>query len=296
MLGLLIKTKSNKIKSIEISSLFDYPTVQEFLIDLVNPSRNKLKKYFDKKFLVKKLFAKQTLLLPINFVNDGEINPVYVGPQIDTLYEDEELLVINKPHQIYVHPLSYDESDNCLSYMRMFPRNSRDLFVNKTQYDRGLLYRLDYETSGLLIYIRNEILYHQLRISFHEIAKEKIYFAWVCGDSQFEGELVHYLKSSEKAGMKMQAHVECVPNSDRANLFVRKIRYDESLDRTLLEISLKTGHRHQIRVQLAAMGNPIVGDPVYGERAANRLYLHASKYSIFINGQLKEFHSDSPDF
>lgn len=287
---------SKNIKTIEISALNEYASVQEFLELIFCPSKNRLKKHFDKKFLSKKLIAKQSLKLPIDFVNEGEINPNYDGPQIEIVFEDHEVIVFNKPHQIFVHPLKYDESNNCLSFMRMYINNGVDLKINKVHYDRGLLYRLDFETSGLLIYIKNEPLYHYLRDHFHAIAKEKIYLSWVCGEFQSDGEYIHYLRPSEKAGMKMLAFNKSTSECEKAILNVKKLKYDSYKNQTLVEIALKTGHRHQIRVQLAALGFPIVGDILYGGRPADRLFLHASKYTISYHGETRNFTAISPDF
>ena len=80
---------------------------------------------------------------------------------------------MDKPANLFVHPLVYDEKNNCLSFLRTY--KPAYLGVNSKNYDRGLLYRLDFETSGVLVYVKNEIAYQYLRENFKTIAKKKTY-------------------------------------------------------------------------------------------------------------------------
>jgi 23S rRNA pseudouridine1911/1915/1917 synthase len=272
----------------------DFESVEKLLLVMFQCSKNKLKKYFDKKILNLEVKARKKFFIPIDFANDGIINCRYEGPEIETVFEDQNFLVLNKPSNIFVHPLTYDERNNCLSFLR--EKNFKYLSVNRDHYDRGLLYRLDYETSGVLVYVKDENLYQSLRENFHELAKEKIYLARVCGKCELSGPFVHYLQDSMSRGMKMKASLHEFENTLKAMLSIEAQSYREEDDTTLLKINLKTGHRHQIRVQLGALGFPILGDDLYGGRASNRLYLHAYKYQIFCHDKFYEFEKKPTSF
>ncbi|MFA6238323.1 MAG: pseudouridine synthase [Bacteriovorax sp.] len=280
-------------KTIEYSLLEPASSVEDFLKSNFRCSSNKLKKYFDKSFLNRAFPPHSTLQLPLNFVNDGEINPEYEGPQIATLYEDEIFLVIDKPANIFVHPLLYDEKNNCLSFLRQ--NKPEVLNVNHSSYDRGLLYRLDFETSGVLVYVKKENDYHFLRENFKSIARKKIYFCLVEGNCSLSGHYTHYFSSKEVKGKRVVVS-DSMGNGDRGDLVISGKGYDIKTDTTMLEIDLKTGLRHQIRAQLSHLGHPLRGDDFYGGKTAKRLYLHAHQYQIDHQNQTYKFQSNPSDF
>ena len=85
------------------------------------------------------------------------IYPDYEGPDIEVLFENDDVIILNKPPNIHSHPLKYSEQDNCLSFLRQQLKNNK-MDVNKKSYDKGLLYRLDYVTSGVLFFIIKKYL------------------------------------------------------------------------------------------------------------------------------------------
>lgn len=280
-------------KTTDYCLLKSIDSVEDFLKLTFGSSSNKLKKYFKKSFLQRSLKEKSILSLPLNYVNDGEINPVYQGNEIKIIAEDENFLVFEKNPNQFVHPLTYDESDNCLSYLRSV--RPALLKVNAPHYDRGLLYRLDYETSGVMIYVKNEALYKELRESFQTVAKEKIYWCWVEGEMKQTGSFSHSFSSGEEKGKRVLVGALGV-YPQTGDLSVKPLSYDSTLKRTLVEVSLKTGLRHQIRAQLAYLGYPLAGDVFYGGRPAERLYLHAYNYRIAVLGHELFWQSKPLDF
>ena len=280
-------------KTIDYCLLQDISPTGDFLREQFNCSSNKLKKFFDRSFLQRSFKKGSTLKLPLDFVNDGLINPHYDGPPIEIIAENELFLVLNKLPNQYVHPLSYDESNNCLSYLRA--TRPELLNVNIGHYDRGLLYRLDFETSGVLIYVKQETLYRELRDHFNEVAKKKIYRCWVNGECSLQGRFTHSFSSSGERGLKVVVHSH-VDDETAGTLSVRPLRFDSEKGQTLMEVQLKTGLRHQIRAQLAHLGHPLVGDELYGGVKAARLYLHAHQYEIEVHGKIHSFEKLSSDF
>lgn len=267
-------------------------SVENFLKEDFHCSSNRLKKFFEKSFLNKSLKAHAVLDLPIDFVNDGEINPVYEGPSIEVVFEDENFFVMKKPHNLFVHPLSYSEKNNCLSFIRTVRPDL--LKVNKEGYDRGLLYRLDFETSGVLVYVKNDSVYRFLRENFKGIAKKKIYHCLVEGECKLSGKFTHYFSSGEEKGKRVL--VKDHGEHNEGSLKLTPVRYLPGADVTLMEVELFQGLRHQIRAQLAHLGFPIRGDIFYGGKAAQRLYLNASKYEIAFQEGEQVFTSMPTDF
>lgn len=256
-------------------------------------SGHKLKKYFDKSFLKRSFKGHSTLSLPLNFVNDGEVNPEYIGPVIDILYEDENFLVMDKPPNLFVHPLVYDEKNNCLSFLRA--HKPACLNVNTKNYDRGLLYRLDFETSGVLVYVKNEEVHQHLREHFKTIAKKKIYFCLVEGECRLNGNFTHYFSSRDPKGKRVIVS-DNESKGDKGDLSLKPIRYDSKTFTTLMEVELRSGLRHQIRAQLAHLGFPLRGDLFYGGKEGKRLYLHALNYQLEFNDKRYSFKVDPQNF
>lgn len=268
-------------------------SVEEFLRINFHTSSSRLKKYFDKSFLNRSLKKHAVLSLPLNFVNDGEINPEYTGPLIDIIYEDENFLVMNKPNNLFVHPLVYEEKNNCLSFLRS--HNYTCLNINTKNYDRGLLYRLDFETSGVLVYMKNDELYKYMRGHFKKIAKEKKYLCRVEGECCLEGAYVHYFSSRDLKGKRITVSNN-KEKGERGELVLKPIEYDTETATTLMEIDLKSGLRHQIRAQLSHLGFPLRGDFLYGGKEANRLYLHALNYHLEFVGKSYSFEVKPNEF
>lgn len=233
------------------------------------------------------------LSLPLNFVNDGEINPLYSGPEIEIIYEDDTFLVMNKPANLFVHPHVYDEQNNCLSFLRSHGKNILD--VNRDNYDRGLLYRLDFETSGVLVYLKNNSAYTLLRENFKSLAKKKTYRCLVEGECKLSGDFVHYFFSKELKGKRVVVSNDS-SQGEAGSFSIKSLNYQSDTNTTLIEVDLKTGLRHQIRSQMAFLGYPLRGDTFYGGKPALRLYLHALDYQLEYQGKVYSFRKDPIDF
>lgn len=279
-------------KTTEYCLIQPISSVEEFLKLQFKASGNKIKKHFLKSFLSRSFNEKSVLQLPLNFVNDGLINPTYVGAPLETIHEDDKFYVFTKNPNQFIHPLTYDEGDNCLSYIRQ-TRPSL-LNVNVDNYDRGLLYRLDYETSGVVIYVKSNELYKKLRESFGTIAKEKKYWCWVEGEMGLEKSFTHLFDSRDEKGKRVVVRDGGV--GVLGELATRPLQFNKEAHMTLVEVTLKTGLRHQIRAQLAHLGYPLVGDTFYGGRPAQRLYLHALSYTLLVEGKFYNWQSKVHNF
>lgn len=274
----------NKLKAnqLQFFPLENHDSAESFLLTTFQCSKNKLKKYFDKKFLSRKLEAHRPINLDLNFINDGLISPVYIGPKIEIIEDNESFIVLNKPENIFVHPLTYFESDNCLSFLRSINHPS---LVNEQNYDRGLLYRLDYETSGVLVLTKDESIYQSVRQNFDQLVKQKIYILVVEGELKHRGLIETYIQASMQAGSTMKIVNQHDDMALRAQLEILESEYDAEKNLSKVKVKLLTGHRHQIRIQMKGLGHPILGDKLYGGREASRMYLHAFEYQLSIQNK-----------
>jgi 23S rRNA pseudouridine1911/1915/1917 synthase len=249
---------------------------------------------FSKDLLTKKDDRPRTYDCELNLLNAGLINAQYLGPEITVIHEDHDLIVLNKPEKIHGHPLCYQEQDNVLSFLRS--RNiSSPLFVNPTTHERGLLYRLDFETSGVLILAKNQESFDRF---FRQRMKKKLYFALVKAGLKESGEIRAYFKPFGKKGEKMKVHSSLIEGSVEGHTRVEILKQSEEFD--LVALELYEGHRHQLRALMAFLGHPIMGDTQYGGTTHSRLMLHASQYIILdesrewdfiapLEGEIKDF-------
>ncbi|MBP9674276.1 MAG: RluA family pseudouridine synthase [Bacteriovoracaceae bacterium] len=269
------------------------PTVEEALYKCFHLSKSQIKKQnFSANFLKKKVYAKMECHLPIDLINDKKINPEYTGTPLDIIYEDDSFLVLNKKIKVHSHPLNYSDTENCLSFLAE-KGYDKILKVNFPNYDRGLLYRLDYETSGVLVYMKKESDLKLLRENFRNQIKEKKYWAIVQGDFDKEGDYRHFFKPSGPKGQKMQVFEEEKEGSFEGFLSIIKKSFNAKKNISLVEVELITGLRHQIRAQLAFLGYPILGDELYaGVSHHPRLFLHAHHYAVML--EQKEYVFNAP--
>ncbi|WP_127714775.1 RNA pseudouridine synthase [Halobacteriovorax sp. HLS] len=270
----MIQNKAN------LCILKNYSTIEELLSKELLFSKSFLKKTFAKNFLNKKVMSKDELYLPLDILNKGLINPIYSNQKIEKIFEDENFLVINKPFGIHGHPHTYLETDTVLNSIR-----SEYCYEHLTYFQESaestLLYRLDKETSGVLIFAKSLELHNKCRENFSKIAKRKEYLAVVRGDFNKDGQHQHELTTFGPKGATMKA-TPC--SGSGVTLEVEKIDYNEQENLSLVKVLLGRGVKHQIRCQLAQIGFPILGDILYGGSESERLFLHAHRYQLEFEG------------
>lgn len=261
-------------KIVTLSVLQDWNCLSDFLSSFgISKSRQK-KILNNKTYLSKSLKAKDIIKIPIDLFNHYMVSPKYDGPVVKKVDENDFLLALSKPVGIHSLPLQYLEQNNLLAYVRESENSAGIFSVNKDSYEKGLLYRLDYETSGLILLAKNKHFYEQFR---HYLRKKKYYLAVVKGDIKNDFSYAHHIIYTGQKGAVGRVTNEANPNS---HLEGKKIIFNANLDRSLVLIKLDEGKRHQIRLQLSHEGSPIVGDPLYGGQKAERMYLHAFCYQF----------------
>ncbi|HEU5459304.1 MAG TPA: RluA family pseudouridine synthase [Pyrinomonadaceae bacterium] len=213
---------------------------------------------------------------------------------IDIVYEDDTLVVVNKPAGLVVHPAAGSPSGtlaNALAYhFQQLP--GRDAGVRP-----GIVHRLDRDTSGLLVVAKTEAALENLSDQFRDRTVFKSYVALVHGRVSPDSGKIDQPLARDRSNRTRMA----VVRGGRNALTLYRVR--RSFDRfTLLDVELKTGRTHQIRVHLAWIKHPVVGDETYGGgrdntiqdprlraqiRHLNRHFLHAEKLA-FTHPKTKE--------
>jgi len=215
--------------------------------------------------------------------------------KLNILYEDEHLVVINKPHGLVVHPAA-GNSDGTLVNALLHHCNHLSGIGGVER--PGIVHRLDKDTSGCLVAAKSDTAHRHLAESFANRQVNKLYLAVVNGCPNIEsGKIETHIARNPKDRQKM-----AVVTPPRGKLAITNYSVKKKSDTaSLIECQLLTGRTHQIRVHMKSLGNPILGDPIYSRTAKQnvqvpRLMLHAWKLS-FIHPETKEemnFHSEHP--
>jgi 23S rRNA pseudouridine1911/1915/1917 synthase len=225
---------------------------------------------------------------------------------IEIIFEDSELLVINKPAGMLVHPtkkfrkgtllnaLTYYLNDKKITQRQEDAKAREEADLNKLNFsfDRaGLVHRLDKQTSGLMVVAKNARSHRILAEHFKRKIVGKKYFALVEGNVETdEGEINAPIgRFAEEKVWNIKAD-----GKNAETRFWVKTRFAGS---TLLELEPVTGRTNQLRIHLAHIGHPIFGDTKYGGREFSRLCLHAYKLSFWHpNGNRRlEFETGLPE-
>jgi 23S rRNA pseudouridine1911/1915/1917 synthase len=216
------------------------------------------------------------------------------------VFEDRELVVLDKPAGMVVHPGAGHSGGTLVNALL---HHVRDLSGVGGELRPGIVHRLDRGTSGLMVVAKNDRAHQELARQFADREVEKEYVALVWG-------VVH-------AGRRIDAPIGRDPNdrqrmstkARRARDAVTRVTYSRDLDGvSLLRVAIATGRTHQIRVHLSAIGHPIVGDSTYGGvrrrtaghvRAVQRLerpFLHSARlvFTHPADGRRVEFDSPLP--
>ena len=188
---------------------------------------------------------------------------------LDIVYEDDDIIVINKPKGLVVHP-GAGNSEHTLANALKF--HSDSLSSINGEYRPGIVHRIDKDTAGLLIVAKNDEahVYLSNQLADHTLGRK--YYALVLGViSENEGKIIAPIGRDQKYRQKMA--VDLLHGKEAETHFKVLERFKDS---TLVECALKTGRTHQIRVHMNYIGHPVIGDPIYGK--GNR--------AIYDDGQL----------
>lgn len=254
---------------------------------LDSSSKNNIKSLLTKKMISvngKTITKYDYLLKKDDIINIGVKSIDSSNGSIKILYEDKDILVVDKPSGL----LSVDKDEETKE-KNLF--EILEYYVKKRNHNNKLfvVHRLDKDTSGIILFAKTDKLRETLQDNWNELAVRD-YYAVVVGKTKDKETLKSYLKENDK-------HITYSSKDGKLAITeYKKIKGNN--DYSLLDINIKTGRRNQIRVQLRDINHPIVGDTKYGlkDKTAKRMMLHAYKLKIKnpVTNKILEFTSDIP--
>jgi len=209
---------------------------------------------------------------------------------LNIIYEDDDLLVIDKPAGLTVHPAPGHPAHTLVNaILSRFPH----LAALSDSLRPGIVHRLDRDTSGVMVVAKNSLAQAKLVEQFKARSVVKAYLVLVKGRLTPGNGVIEAPIGRDPRHRKKMA---VVASGRQARTEYRVVSYIG--DYTLLEVMPETGRTHQIRVHFSAIGYPVVGDKVYGVKSAylSRQFLHASRlgFKLPSTGEYMEFESELP--
>lgn len=232
--------------------------------------------------------------IEVDFSPPRELEAVPQNIPLDIVFEDDSLIVVNKPRGMVVHPAPGSPDGTLVNALLWHCGDSLSGINGVLR--PGIVHRIDKDTSGLLVVAKNNTAHHSLaeQIACHSV--ERRYFAVA------HGNIAEELVIEQPIGRNPNDRLKyCVTdkNSKYACTYCTPVQWFEGFTR--VSCRLKTGRTHQIRVHLAHVGHPIAGDPIYGPKNTPKLggqCLHAGVLGFIhpITGDYMEFTAPLPDY
>jgi 23S rRNA pseudouridine1911/1915/1917 synthase len=220
------------------------------------------------------------------------INPENIP--LDILYEDSDVIVVNKPQGMVVHPAAGVYEGTLVNALIS---HCKDLSGINGVTRPGIVHRIDKDTSGVIVIAKNDYSHNKLAQQFKEHSMKRMYLALVEGIVKQDAGTVD---ASLARHPKERIKIAVVKDGRRAVTHYNVVeRYKNN---TLIECSLETGRTHQIRVHMAHINHPVVGDPVYGYKKQrfklDGQMLHAKLLGFIhpTSGEYMEFESKIPNY
>lgn len=204
---------------------------------------------------------------------------------LDILYEDKYLLVVYKKEGLLTVATQKEKENTLYHIVREY--------LNRKKEKAFIVHRLDKDTSGIIVFAKDEKTKNILQNNWDKYAVKRLYTAIIVGKLEKSGTIESYLKENNN-------HIVYV-SKDKKNSkkCITKYKVIKSKEKfSLIEIEIKTGRKHQIRVQFNEINHPILGDTKYGKVKAKRMYLDANKLEFIhpINNKKLTFEKNIDNF
>ncbi|AMV68019.1 Ribosomal large subunit pseudouridine synthase D [Pediococcus damnosus] len=206
-------------------------------------------------------------------VQDSDTQPTELEPEdipLDIVYEDDDVIVVNKPQGMVVHPAAGHPNHTLVNALLFHS----PLATINGEFRPGIVHRIDKDTSGLLMVAKNDKAQQSLSAQLKAKTNTRLYIALVHGNiKEDNGKIDAPIGRSPKDRKKQAIVADGRPAVTHFKVLKRYGEY------TLIQCKLETGRTHQIRVHLKYIGHPVAGDPLYGPRKTlkgNGQFLHAS--------------------
>lgn len=267
---------------------------------IVTVNNEKVLPNYRMKFNDEFTFAEQDIQKFISGESQGKYLEA-INLNLSIIYEDENIILVNKPAGLDVHPVVKRDNRTLLNGLYYHLKHHSE-FDPKVKL--RLVHRLDKDTSGVVLVTKNLIAHDQYSKLFENRNIEKTYYAVVHGD--FEQYLVKQRNTSayitSHIGRSHVEHKKSENVSARSGKLAKTAVYFEShfnkfgkFKFSVVKAVPLTGRTHQIRVHLSSIGYPILGDKLYGGQKYKRMMLHAYSLSFRVEGKLKTFVADVPE-
>ncbi len=270
--------------------------------ELLNISRSKIQSLIkENKVLLNSKISTKNFKVKTGDIIDIEILPLEKveikaeNIDIDIVYEDDDVMVVNKPRGMVVHPAVGNYSGTMLNAIMYHIKDSDFFEVDDTNIRAGIVHRIDKDTTGLLMVAKNEASHLSLSKQLKDRTVNRRYVALVHGGFKDDSGVVDApIARHKRDRLKMAVDM-------RGKNAVTNYKVLESYGKyTLLELKLNTGRTHQIRVHMKHIKHPVVGDNVYGSKTCKYRHigqlLHAKTLG-FIHpktGEYMEFTAPLP--
>jgi 23S rRNA pseudouridine1911/1915/1917 synthase len=185
--------------------------------------------------------------------------------RIEVIYEDQDAIVIEKGAGVLSYPVEGREEESAIRLIRRYWK-----FQNRKHDQLYLLHRLDKETSGVMIFAKSSLGRDSLRRQFEDHSVVRGYLAITDGiPGEKSGTIKTFLGRNQR-GRRSVTH-----QGKAAITRYQTVLIDQNNRRALVRCYLHTGRTHQVRIHMAHLNAPVIGDPVYGNRGSGRMALHA---------------------
>lgn len=240
--------------------------LDQYLSDKTDYSRSTIQKMVkDNNILVNGKSVKSSYTLKVGdivTINEPQVEVLSAEPEkmdLDIIYEDEDIIVVNKANGVVVHPAVGNNHGTLVNGLMYHSRNLSDI---NGEFRPGIVHRIDAYTTGLLVVAKNNKAHEFLAHQLEEKTTHRKYCALVWGVIKNDtGTIDAPIGRDENDRKKMAVTAN---NSKHAITHFKVLeRYK---DATLIELQLETGRTHQIRVHMNYIGYPVVNDPIYGRR------------------------------
>lgn len=290
-----------KVLNVDVGKRLDNFTLQ----NVDNLTRSYIKNLIDDELVTvngKKQKAgyslKENDIINIQIPEDKEANIKAEDIKLNIMYEDDDILIVDKEKGMVVHPANGNYSGTMVNSL-MYSHKDKLSSINGT-IRPGIVHRIDKDTSGILVVAKNDNAHKKLSEQFKVHSITRKYIALVKGIIKEDTMDIDYpIGRSSKDRKKMAVTYK---NSKEAKTRIKVLKRFYNSNVTLVEATLETGRTHQIRVHMAYVGHPLVGDEVYGKKdprfkiegqmlhAKTLGFIHPTKNSYI------EFESNLPEY
>lgn len=223
-----------------------------------------------------------------------------VPPVLPILYEDDDVMVINKPAGIIVHPTSEKATEPTVVHaaLKHFPALKK---VGDNPIRPGIVHRLDKDVSGVMVIAKTQSMFLSLKQQFTDRSVKKEYLALVYGKLSKDHDIINLKIARSKSKGRMVARPESQEGKEAITEYDVLDRFKTA---TYVRVNIHTGRTHQIRTHFRAINHPVVGDVLYGKShmrnirpiPMDRLFLHSHELTITLSdGSRKTVTAPLPD-